>query len=377
MAYSSTVSNGSSVSLVDTLQSRNSVEHINTIYDVPSTNPYLYKPIRPTKSRLRPALPTVFLQLPGSDRSASPWKQRQEPRRQASFESTLSTATSAAASTSTSNDSFLIKELSDTVDFIRDSNPAGSHITTDTIVPVPATIKANQAGSNVNRFSTCFNTGSASSLLDPEMMQVDKPDPLPQFKQGHNRITTSDYESSDSGDYKLHDWSTPRIAKAPTLRISSKDLPSLPTPGCSKGPHRFRSASSCSMYRDKSSISFTDDDSDILHIRLPAEKKQATTATVANVQERIVRRPRQSTHTTKRKNQELKAEKEALKTAKRKEDNLRLRLQDPKVQDAATAIDGLFGIGKEESKALRCGYAGLGIAYDKRTWKATDDYQTL
>lgn len=363
---------------MDTLHSRNSVEHINTIYDVPSTNPYLYKPIRPTKSRLRPALPTVFLQLPGSDRSASPWKQRQEPRRQASFESTVSTATSTAASTSTSRDSFLIKELSDTVKFIRDSSPAGSNVTTNTIVPVPATVKANKAGSNSNRFSTCFNTGSAASLLDPEMMQVDKPVPLPHFKHGHHRVTTSDYESSDSGDYKLQDWSTPRIAKAPTLRISSKDLPSLPAQDCSKGPYRFRSASSCSMYRDESSISFTDDDSDILHIRLPAEKKQATTATVVNIQERIVRTPRhQSTHTLKRKNQELKAEKEALKIAERKQDNLRLRLQDPKVQDAATAIDGLFGIGKEESKAMRCGYAGLGIAYDKRAWKATDDYQTL
>ena len=40
-------------------------------------------------------------------------------------------------------------------------------------------------------------------------------------------------------------------------------------------------------------------------------------------------------------------------------------------------MDGLFGIGKEESKAGRCGYAGLGIGSDKKSWKETEDFQGL
>ena len=122
------------------------------------------------------------------------------------------------------------------------------------------------------------------------------------------------------------------------------------------------------MYRDDSDITFPDDDSDILHIRAPERKKEH------QIQES---KHRPSTAALKRKQMEWKAEDKLSRTAKMVEANLRIRLEDPKAKDCSTTLDGLFGIGKEESKAQRCGYAGLGIASGKRTWKATDDYQTL
>lgn len=354
MAYSGTTLNGSSVSLVHTLHSQASSDNLNTTYALPSTNPYLYKPVRPTKSRLRPALPTAFLQLPGGDRSSSPWKQHSEPRRQASYESFASN----------SKDQTLLKELTDNTGFVRDSSPGELATATDILFD-------SASNSNMNRFSTCFGGSSTASLLDPEMMQVDSEKTKNRFTQSfypnpRSRLpTTSDNDSTDS-EGLLKEWSTPRIAQAPTLRISAKELPSLPN--WSKGPIHYRSASSCSLYRDESTFStFPDDESDILHIQNPEKK--------ASPRERQT--PRPSAASVKRKNMESKAEKQAIRTAKMVEVNLKIRRDEPNAKDCNTAIDGLFGIGKEESKAQRCGYAGLGIAYDKRTWKATDDYQTL
>lgn len=119
------------------------------------------------------------------------------------------------------------------------------------------------------------------------------------------------------------------------------------------------------MYRDDTATStFTDDESDILHIQLPENKKKkqytpGMTVDQPDIPDSHSKPSRPSPQAVKRRNQESKAEKEALKTAKRMEENLRIRLEDPKAKDAGTTIDGLFGIGKEESKAQRCGYAML------------------
>lgn len=345
MAYSGTILNGSSVSFVHTLHSQDSHDSFNITYDTQHTKPYLYKPVIPIKSRLRPALPTVFLQLPGDDAcNSSPWTK--QPRRQASYETF----------NSDSKEQLLVQELTDTTGFVRNPSPAES---------------ANQAAmpsANMHRFSTCVNGASSVSLLDPGMMQLDEGKTLKTSQlalSSHRRrmATTSDNDSSDS-EGVLREWSTPRIAKAPTLRISSKELPSLPSG--STGPIHYRSASSCSMYRDDSNnILENDDASDILHIRGPNPLGSEST------------HQRPSAATVKRRNMEIKSEKQAIRTAKLVQTNLKIKLDDPKAKDSTTTIDSLFGIGKEESKAQRCGYAGLGIAYDKRTWKATDDYQSL
>lgn len=390
-------SNSSSISLVDSIQSHNSNDNINTVYNIPSTNPYLHKPVRPTKSRLRPALPNVFLQVPGSDGRSSPWKQRSEPQRQASFESTTSTMASTSIDNSISKeDQVLISEITDGMQYMGGSSPVGSNVSTFSTPAITAAANSDATYTigHSRGFSTCFSVGSTSSLLDPGMMQVDTPKMGTTRPSTRSRGTTSDYESSSGSEYVLADWSTPRIAKTPTLRISSKDLPSLPS--CSKGNNRITSASNCSIYRDRdeSHINWnTDDDSDVLHIRLPASTTSSSLVVVGKkrslstrMQEQGSFNPEQSTikydenpsrASIKRKNQELKAEKQASKTARTKERNMRIKLEDPKVKNASTEIDSIFGIGKEESKAMRCGYAGLGIAYDKRTWKATDDFQSL
>ena len=74
---------------------------------------------------------------------------------------------------------------------------------------------------------------------------------------------------------------------------------------------------------------------------------------------------------------EAQAGARALRAAKVAEKSLKIRAEEPKVKDLGTTMDGLFGIGKEESKAGRCGYAGLGIASDKKNWKETEDFQGL
>lgn len=74
---------------------------------------------------------------------------------------------------------------------------------------------------------------------------------------------------------------------------------------------------------------------------------------------------------------ELQSDARALRVAKVAERNLKIRAEEPKVKDLGTTMDGLFGIGKEESKAGRCGYAGLGIGSDKKSWKETEDFQGL
>lgn len=351
MAYSNATLNGSSVSFAHTEHSQSSYENLNTTYDIPSTNPYLYKPVRPTKSRLRPALPTVFLQLPGDHyQTSSPWTK--EPRRQASYESFNSNA----------KEQLLVQELTDNTGFVRNSSPAESLNT--------AAMHSNPTGTNFNRFSTCFAGSSVISLLDPGMMHVDNEKPTQTAQSMFSnpksrRPATSDNDSSD-GEGLLRGWSTPRIATAPTLRISSKELPSLPS--TIKGNVHYRSASSCSMYRDDSDLTFPDDDSDILHIRVPGRKTHTQPHQP---------KYRASSAALKRKQMEWKAEGKTKRTARMIEANLKIKLEEPKAKDCSTTLDGLFGIGKEESKAQRCGYAGLGIASDKRTWKATDDYQTL
>lgn len=97
--------------------------------------------------------------------------------------------------------------------------------------------------------------------------------------------------------------------------------------------------------------------SPVLHIRLPSSHSSATSPSLG-VSEGAER-------------------KRAVKAAKVKERNLAVLIEDPKAKDLGTVMDSLFGVGKEQSKALRCGYAGVGIASSKKGWKATDDYQSL
>lgn len=356
MAYSGTTLNGSSVSLVHTLHSEHSYDNSNITYDIPSTNPYLYKPVRPIRPRLRPALPTVFLQLPGDKQhTSSPWVK--EPRRQGSYESF----------NSNTKEQLLVQELTDNTGFVRNPSPAES--------ASAAAVSSNTVvRTDMHRFSTCFGGSSTVSLLDPGMMQLDNEKtiikPASQSINSNHRSrrpTASSNDSSDDSEGLLREWSTPRIAKAPRLRIASKELPSLPSN--SRGPVHYRSASSCSMYRDHSNVAFPDDDSDVLHIQAPQKTSQ--------IQYSRTTKYHPGAAALKRKTMESKAANEALRRNKLKETNMKIRLDDPKAKDCATTLDGLFGIGKEESKAQRCGYAGLGIGCDKRTWKATDDYQTL
>lgn len=303
------------------------------------------------------------------------------------------------ASTSNDNtiskeDQLLIPEITDGMQYMRGSSPVGSNVSQ---LSTPAMTAAADSGAastigHSRGFSTCFAVGSTSSLLDPGMMRLDTPKMETTRPSTRSRGFTSDYGSSSGSEYLLTDWSTPRIAKTPTLRISCKDLPSLPS--CSKGNNQIPSASRCPIYRDESYINWnTDDDSDVLHIRLPASTTSSSLVVVGKkrslstrMQEQEPFNPEQSSikynvnpsrGSIKRKNQELKAGKQASKIARIKERNMRIKLEDPKVKNASTEIDSIFGIGKEESKAMRCGYSGLGIAYDKRTWKATDDFQSL
>lgn len=254
-----------------------------------------------------------------------------------------------------------MQELTDATGFVRNPSPAES-----------ANQPAMPSTANMHRFSTCLTGTSIVSLLDPGMMHLDQEklgtkSTFALSGDGRSRISTSSDNDSSDSEGRLQDWSTPRIAKAPTLRISSKELPSLPS--CSQGHVQYRPASSCSMYRDESDSLSAEDDSDILHIRAPDSEGRTV--------RHVAPHPRPSAASVKRRKMEIKAEKQAVKTAKLIEANLRIKLDNPKVKDSATTIDSIFGIGKEESKAHRCGYGGLGIAHDKRTWKATDDYQSL
>jgi hypothetical protein len=174
--YSSTALNGSSISLVVSAHS-----HTSSSNDMePAQNSHLYKPVRPTISRLRPALPTSFLQIPSSDSTSQPWKLR-----------TQSSSESLRSRSTTPRDQVLLRELADSVQYSSDSSSFKSN-SPGTEAGLSAKVQ------DMNRFSTCFGDGSSVSLLDPHMMQIDE-----RRKRSvlHEKTRCISLNSGDSGCY--------------------------------------------------------------------------------------------------------------------------------------------------------------------------------
>lgn len=235
-----------------------------------------------------------------------------------------------------------------------------------------------------HRFSTAFggiSAGESETKASLSLSTSSKRAPSPKADHLPDTFLTPKKAKPATAPSGLKPWSTPNLdrsaAAANTIGYRRARVISGSREYGSPGrrhtvakplPATFRMPASKSHSGILRLISVPDaaatraEDAEVLHIRLPLSPARTS--------------PRPFTNTVKARVPSRKRTRSEVREAVR-EKNLQIRLDDPRAKTAAVAIDGLFGVGKEESKAGRCGYAGLGIGGDKNSWKRVEDYETL
>lgn len=381
---------------------------------------HIYRPVRgPGAKRLRPALPTSFLQLAGDVDDATdtarstPWKRISPAVVEAESYDVFSTDLSRClVSTNTPPVRPAISPRNSTPGSVTDSSP-------------PST-PTDPASARQMRFSTCFGPGSSTSLLAVENAAVPHTEPgkaeqamewrTPPRQPLWQSRSHSAFSSSPDSEVAspvllvqpsagLKPWSTPTTDRTPRRSRSRAGMgmgsmrrrrrtPSSPsslahgTPDPDATPRQDSTGSVRRSATRKVAAAFrvvqsASERHTAHHVKLPASpvptRRLCSSGSSADDLEGDILHirlggPAVGTHRSKA---EAQADARALRAAKVAEKNLKIRAEEPKVKDLGTTMDGLFGIGKEESKAGRCGYAGLGIGSDKKSWKETEDFQGL
>ena len=380
---------------------------------------HIYRPVRgPGAKRLRPALPTSFLQLAGDDEDenaarTTPWKSSTTARTDRDVEDVFNSDLSRClVSTSTPS--------------VRPALPSRNSSSGSATESSPPSTPTDPSSACQMRFSTCFGPGSSTSLLAVENASI------PHTKSGKAEQSTeyrtpprqplgqsrssSTFSSSPESEVASHvllvqpsaglkPWSTPTTDRTPRRsrsragarmdsirrrRRTPSSLSNSPhgTPDANATPRQDSTGSLQRSATRKVTATFrviqsASERPTAHHVKLPASPVQtrrlcSSGSSADDVEGDILHiRLGGSAVAAQHSKAEKQADARVARAAKVAEKNLKIRAEEPKVKDLGTTMDGLFGIGKEESKAGRCGYAGLGIASDKKSWKQAEDFQGL
>lgn len=329
----------------------------------------IYRPIRGipgSRSRVRPALPTTYLPLAAE--SNGPWKPRDMSSAPKDFVVDIEM------------DDVFLQRLSETTlnsASLKQSSGSNSGASSSAQSSLLATPTPPTSSLDPFRFSSTFAHLTPAADENRSSLQTSlNGKRSPPAYEADDELLPSTYltpnKAKPSVSSGLKPWTTPETDREASERFAVRGTPTRSL-GRSvsvtrRVPALFRTPGSKSLSGVVRLVSEPERkaDNSVLHIRLPGSPKPFANGEPLNLDS-----------APKAKRQRTRSEAKAALQAKVREKNLQIRLEDPKAKTAAVALDGLFGVGKEESKAARCGYAGLGMAADKQSWKRTEDYETL